>query len=207
VKFVRRERQREGPPLPHLRRTTEFGAAWKKTSRDRRDYLSVKLDDPSFPAPIYASLVESDGEGIALIWSRRAPTDQPPARPRASGASSCSYPPPQEENTVSCARVVLIGCGESLADRVGSQGVLPLAPRKCRLLRSRAAASQSGRSPRPHHIVIRSARLAARPRAPACALHPRALTRPRKACRGHAFGINGKGQDNELHQQQPERRQ
>ncbi|PPZ33727.1 DUF736 domain-containing protein, partial [Escherichia coli] len=29
-------------------------------------------DDPSFPAPIYASLVEGeDGEGHNLIWSRR----------------------------------------------------------------------------------------------------------------------------------------
>lgn len=50
---------------------TEFGAAWKKTSREGRDYLSVKLDDPSFPAPIYASLVETEGEEHALIWSRR----------------------------------------------------------------------------------------------------------------------------------------
>jgi uncharacterized protein (DUF736 family) len=48
---------------------TEFGAAWKKTSREERDYLSVKLDDPSFPAPIYASLVDAD-EGYSLIWSR-----------------------------------------------------------------------------------------------------------------------------------------
>ncbi|MFN3669574.1 MAG: DUF736 domain-containing protein [Brevundimonas sp.] len=48
---------------------TEFGAAWKKTSRENREYLSVKLDDPSFPAPIYASLVEVDG-GLSLIWSR-----------------------------------------------------------------------------------------------------------------------------------------
>jgi uncharacterized protein (DUF736 family) len=47
----------------------EFGAAWKKTSQANRDYLSVKLDDPSFPAPIYASLVEADG-GFSLIWSR-----------------------------------------------------------------------------------------------------------------------------------------
>jgi len=31
---------------------TESGAAWKKTSRENRDYLSVKLDDASFPAPI-----------------------------------------------------------------------------------------------------------------------------------------------------------
>ena len=48
---------------------TEFGAAWRKTSRENRDYLSVKLDDPSFPAPIYASIVEAD-DGYALIWSR-----------------------------------------------------------------------------------------------------------------------------------------
>ncbi|WP_156180163.1 DUF736 family protein, partial [Bradyrhizobium sp. LTSPM299] len=37
-----------------------------------REYLSVKLDDPSFPAPIYASLVKGEGdEGFILIWSRR----------------------------------------------------------------------------------------------------------------------------------------
>ncbi len=48
---------------------TEFGAAWKKTSRENREYLSVKLDDPSFPTPIYASLVEAE-DGHSLIWSR-----------------------------------------------------------------------------------------------------------------------------------------
>ena len=48
---------------------TEFGAAWKKTSKENRDYVSVKLDDPSFPVPIYASLVDAD-EGYSLIWSR-----------------------------------------------------------------------------------------------------------------------------------------
>jgi uncharacterized protein (DUF736 family) len=51
--------------------TVEFGAAWKKTSNEGRDYLSVKLDDPSFPAPIYATLIEVEGEeGLSLIWSR-----------------------------------------------------------------------------------------------------------------------------------------
>jgi uncharacterized protein (DUF736 family) len=50
----------------------EFGAAWRKTSNEGREYLSVKLDDPSFPSPIYASLVEVEGEdGLSLIWSRR----------------------------------------------------------------------------------------------------------------------------------------
>lgn len=47
----------------------EFGAAWRKASRENREYLSVKLDDPSFPAPIYGSLVEIEG-GHSLIWSR-----------------------------------------------------------------------------------------------------------------------------------------
>jgi uncharacterized protein (DUF736 family) len=53
---------------------TEFGAAWKKTSKEDRAYLSVKLDDPSFPAPIYASLVDAD-EGYSLIWSRSRQAD------------------------------------------------------------------------------------------------------------------------------------
>ena len=49
----------------------EIGAAWAKRSNEGRDYLSVKLDDPSFNAPIYANLFEDeDGEGFTLIWSR-----------------------------------------------------------------------------------------------------------------------------------------
>ena len=52
---------------------TEFGAAWKKVSREDRDYLSVKLDDPSFPAPIYANLVDAE-EGYSLVWSRSRAT-------------------------------------------------------------------------------------------------------------------------------------
>ena len=49
----------------------EIGAAWSKRSKEGRDYLSVKLDDPSFNAPIYANLVQDEeGEGFALIWSR-----------------------------------------------------------------------------------------------------------------------------------------
>ncbi|OZA92882.1 MAG: hypothetical protein B7X67_28505 [Rhizobiales bacterium 39-66-18] len=61
---------------PHFRifagANVELGAAWQKTARDtERDYLSVKLDDPSFPAPIYATLIEVEGEeGLQLIWSR-----------------------------------------------------------------------------------------------------------------------------------------
>ncbi|MDQ0393511.1 DUF736 domain-containing protein [Labrys monachus] len=75
AKFVPTEGESErGPDFRIFAGTTvEFGAAWKKTARETgREYLSVKLDDPSFPAPIYASLVEAeDGEGLNLIWSRR----------------------------------------------------------------------------------------------------------------------------------------
>ena len=49
----------------------EIGAARSKRSSEGRDYLSVKLDDPSFTAPIYANLFnDEDGEGYSLIWSR-----------------------------------------------------------------------------------------------------------------------------------------
>ena len=49
----------------------EIGAAWPKRSSEGRDYLSVKLDDPSFNAPIYANLFDDeDAETYTLIWSR-----------------------------------------------------------------------------------------------------------------------------------------
>ena len=49
----------------------EIGAAWSKRSTEGRDYLSVKLDDPSFNAPIYANLFDDeDAETYTLIWSR-----------------------------------------------------------------------------------------------------------------------------------------
>ena len=48
----------------------EIGAAWKKVSRAERPYLSVTLDDPSFPATIYARLVEGEDGAHNLIWSR-----------------------------------------------------------------------------------------------------------------------------------------
>ena len=49
----------------------EIGAAWSKQSNEGRNYLGLKLDDPSFTAPIYANLVEDeDGQSHTLIWSR-----------------------------------------------------------------------------------------------------------------------------------------
>lgn len=51
----------------------EIGAAWDKCSNEGRAYLGLKLDDPSFTAPIYANLFDDeDGKGFTLIWSRPA---------------------------------------------------------------------------------------------------------------------------------------
>jgi uncharacterized protein (DUF736 family) len=51
----------------------EIGAAWSKVSGEGREYLGVKLDDPSFAAPIFANLVTDEtGDGFSLIWSRRS---------------------------------------------------------------------------------------------------------------------------------------
>ena len=74
AKFVATEKENDkAPDFRIFAGATEFGAAWKKTARESdREYLSVKLDDPSFPAPIYASLVKGEGDdSFTLIWSRR----------------------------------------------------------------------------------------------------------------------------------------
>ena len=54
----------------------EIGAAWSKRSNEGRDYLSLKLDDPSFTAPIFANLFDDeDGKSFNLIWSRARRTN------------------------------------------------------------------------------------------------------------------------------------
>ena len=53
---------------------SELGAAWQQRTNGEnpRDYLSVKLDDPSFPEAISAALFEAaDGKEAQLVWSRR----------------------------------------------------------------------------------------------------------------------------------------
>ena len=49
----------------------EIGAAWTRNGDDRDAYLSVRLDDPTFTAPINCRLVKSGVEhGFSLIWER-----------------------------------------------------------------------------------------------------------------------------------------
>ena len=66
----------------------EIGAAWSKRSNEGRDYLSVKLDDPSFNAPIYANLFDDeDGEGLHPDLVARPQAQRRLSRPR------CNAPP------------------------------------------------------------------------------------------------------------------
>ncbi len=60
----------KAPDLRLIVSGVEIGAAWRRTSKDDRAYHSVKLDDPSFTAPIYANLFEGEDGDYALIWSR-----------------------------------------------------------------------------------------------------------------------------------------
>ena len=54
----------------------ELGAAWAKVSRNDRGYLSVSIDDPALPAPIYARLIPSETAGQHdLLWSRARRAD------------------------------------------------------------------------------------------------------------------------------------
>ncbi|HID8132403.1 TPA: DUF736 domain-containing protein, partial [Pseudomonas aeruginosa] len=64
----------ENAPDFHLQAAGhEVGAAWKKTSEAGREYLSVSIDDPSFPATVYARLIENEDGTHDLIWSRNKP--------------------------------------------------------------------------------------------------------------------------------------
>jgi len=68
----------------------EIGAAWSKRSTEGRDYLSVKLDDPSFNAPIYANLFDDedgDGHTRACCSHGGANSGTENSRPRTSRCS------------------------------------------------------------------------------------------------------------------------
>jgi uncharacterized protein (DUF736 family) len=51
----------------------EVGGAWEKIAEaSGKKYLSVRLDDPTFTGPVYASLLEQEDGTHTLIWSRRS---------------------------------------------------------------------------------------------------------------------------------------
>jgi uncharacterized protein (DUF736 family) len=52
--------------------TAEIGAAWRRPRRSSDEtYLSIRLDDPVLPHPIFGALIEDSANGTArLIWRR-----------------------------------------------------------------------------------------------------------------------------------------
>ena len=57
---------------------SRIGDAWAARSggESPRDYLRVRLDDPSLPEPISAALFQSeDGKEAQLVWNRRRTDD------------------------------------------------------------------------------------------------------------------------------------
>jgi len=73
----------KGPDYRVMAGAAELGAAWKKTSDDGRDYLSVKLDDPSLDREIFAKLFDGD-EGYDLVWYRPQPKERTKAKTKAN---------------------------------------------------------------------------------------------------------------------------
>jgi uncharacterized protein (DUF736 family) len=65
------DRTEKGPAFRIIAGRADIGAGWERAARDTGViYISAKLDDPSFPQPIYANLVQQDGDDYALVWSR-----------------------------------------------------------------------------------------------------------------------------------------
>ena len=55
-----------------FRGVQEIGYAYNKTSEGGVEYIAVKIDDPSLPYPIYASLFQnSKSDTLPLVWNRR----------------------------------------------------------------------------------------------------------------------------------------
>jgi uncharacterized protein (DUF736 family) len=63
----------------------ELGAAWAKTSKKDKPYLSVKIDGPILAAPIHCALTKQLDGSYALVWSRRA--DEAEAEPDQQAAA------------------------------------------------------------------------------------------------------------------------
>lgn len=53
----------------------ELGAAWSRTSKKGKLYLSTKLDSPMFIAPINCALIPQIDGSHALVWNRDAHND------------------------------------------------------------------------------------------------------------------------------------
>jgi uncharacterized protein (DUF736 family) len=66
-----------GPDFRVVAGAIEIGAAWRRTrAGSDQTYLSVKLDDPALPQPIWGALFDGTGDAPAhLVWRRNRRED------------------------------------------------------------------------------------------------------------------------------------
>jgi uncharacterized protein (DUF736 family) len=74
VQLIANDR-READGAPDFRimaGAAEIGAAWRRPRRSSDEtYLSIRLDDPALPHPIFGALIEDTANATArLIWRR-----------------------------------------------------------------------------------------------------------------------------------------
>lgn len=80
LRFVPND-NRDGENAPAFRifvGRSRIGHAWEARSSgdDPKDYLRVRLDDPSLAEPLQAALFRSeDGASAQFVWTRRRPAD------------------------------------------------------------------------------------------------------------------------------------
>jgi uncharacterized protein (DUF736 family) len=141
VKFVPNAKESENAPDYRIvAGNFEIGAAWKKISKAERPYLSATLDDPSFPATIYARLVEGEDGAHNLIWSRSkirsvAPHSSAAAILKISGSEGMCSP-----------RSILPMCERSMPARCASASwAMPCSERSARTAAPKACASSASK--------------------------------------------------------------
>ena len=83
---------KNAPDLRVFAGPAEIGVAWQKASRSGEAYFALRLDDPSFAAPIWANLVESRQETASSTCCGIVPPGpkrrhKPPRRPASAGRS------------------------------------------------------------------------------------------------------------------------
>jgi uncharacterized protein (DUF736 family) len=74
-----KEPKRNGPTHRVYHKRAEIGAAWPKQAEESGlEYLSITIDDPSLPAPLYTALFkveEVDDDSHQLVWNRPQTSD------------------------------------------------------------------------------------------------------------------------------------
>lgn len=70
-----RKETESAPDFRIVHGNTEIGAAWRKTRQNsEQTYLRVRIDDPAWSQPIWATLLEATDDGVVrLVWRRDKP--------------------------------------------------------------------------------------------------------------------------------------